>query len=43
MKFTEVKTLEHLLKEYATPVGQQKIGANAKQTKTSNTTDAMPD
>ena len=38
MKFTEVKTLEHLLKqlkEYATPVGQQTtgntgIGANAK-------------
>ena len=46
MKFTEVKTLEHLLKEYATPVGQQKIGANAKQTKTdstTSTTDAMPD
>ena len=26
MKFTEVKTLEHLLKEYATPVGQQTTG-----------------
>ena len=37
MKFTDVKTLEHLLKEYSqkssvnpTPSGQQSIGQNAK-------------